>query len=155
MRDEVDGRAYINHTYGFRLYKPPRWEIFERAHHRLPNAIVAMGAGDETTLLVVSREPLSGSLAAHADRSERALRSSYGNYRALGEDRITLAGQPALVRRFRAVVDEHEWSGRVAWVARGGEVFVLFGMTQAETELVQLQENILTRAITSLEFTKP
>ena len=36
--------------------------------------------------------------------------------------------------------------------ARHG-VYTIFGMTLADTDLVQIQENVISRAITSLQFT--
>lgn len=153
MRDEVQGTTYINHTYAFRLYKPPGWRVVEGAHQRIPNALVAMATPDETTMLVISLEPLKGSVESHADSAERELRANYENYRALGQQRTTVAGLAALERRFRASVDAHDWSGRVVWIARGNEVLTLFGMTHAESDLIQIQENVIARAISSLEFT--
>lgn len=155
MRFEVDGNSYVNFTFGFRLYKPPGWRVVEGAHERLPNAIVAMATPDEQTFLVVSRERLTGSLEDFVRRAARTLPQRYENFRALGEERTDVSGSPAIVRRFRALVDGYDWSGRLAWVAHGDEVFTLFGMTRAETELVQIHENVIARVIASLEFAQP
>ena len=152
VREEVEGNTYTNHLYGFRLYKPPSWQVIEGAHRTLPNAVVAMGTGDETTLLVVGREPMRGSLDAQASATERRLREIYENYRALGDEKTTVAGQPALARRFRGTVEGHDWSGRVVWVAHGGDLFMLFGMTYADSDLIQIQENVIAKTIASLEF---
>lgn len=155
MRFEVDGTSYVNLTFGFRLYKPPGWRVVEGAHERLPNAVVAMATPDERTFLVVSREPLAGSLEEHVREAAQQLQRRYENFRALGEERANISAAPAIERRFRAWVDGYDWSGRLAWVAHGDEVFTLFGMTRAETELVQIHENIIARVMASLEFTQP
>jgi len=152
IREEVAGTTYTNHLYGFRLYKPPSWQVIEGAHRTLPNAVVAMGTGDETTLLVVGREPLRGSLETQASATERRLREIYENYRALGDEKTTVAGLPALSRRFRGTVEGRDWSGRVVWVAHGSDLFMLFGMTYAESDLIQIQENVIAKTIASLEF---
>jgi hypothetical protein len=148
----VEGTTYTNHLYGFRLYKPPSWQVIEGAHRTLPTAVVAMGTGDETTLLVVGREPARGSLESQASATERRLSEIYENYRALGDEKTTVAGQPALSRRFRGTVEGRDWSGRVVWVAHGSDLFMLFGMTYAESDLIQIQENVIAKTIASLEF---
>jgi hypothetical protein len=155
IREEVDGNTYTNHTYGFRLYKPPSWQVIEGAHRSLPNAVLAMGTGDETTLLVVGREPLRGSLQSQAAMTERRLGEIYENYRSLGDEATTVAGLPAVSRRFRGTVEGRDWSGRVVWVAQGSDVFTIFGMTYADSDLIQIQENVIARTIASLEFIAP
>ena len=153
IREEVQGNLYINHTYGFRMYKPPSWHVIEGAQKALPTAIVAMGTGDETTLLVVGRERLKDSLDAHAAATERQLREIYENYRRLSEQRSRIAGLVALERRYRGTVAGHDWSGVVLSLARGGEVFTILGTTYADSDLIQIQENVIARTIASLEFT--
>ncbi len=153
VREEVQGNLYINHTYGFRMFKPPGWHVIEGAQKTLPTAIVAMGTGDETTLLVVGREPLRGSLAAQAASTDRQLREIYQNYRRLSEQTSRVAGLPALERRYRGMVDGHDWSGTVVSLARGNDVFTILGTTYAESDLIQIQENVISRAIASMEFT--
>jgi hypothetical protein len=39
-------------------------------------------------------------------------------------------------------------------VPHGSQLFTIFGMTIADTDLVQIQENVIARAISSLQFTK-
>jgi len=152
IRDEVLGNLYINHTYGFRMYKPPGWEILEDAQTALPSAIVAMGTGDETTLLVVGRERMKDPLEAHAAATERQLRAIYENYRRLSEHHTRIAGLPALARRYRGTVGGHDWSGVVLSFARGNDVFTILGMTYADSDLIQIQENVIAKTIASLEF---
>ena len=153
IREEVTGNLYINHSYGFRMYKPPGWHVIEGAQKALPTAIVAMGTGDETTLLVIGRERMKDSLEAHAAATEKQLREIYQNYRRLSERRSRAAGLPALERRYRGTVDGHDWSGVVLSIARGSEVFTLLGMTYADSDLIQIQENVIAKAIASLQFT--
>ncbi len=155
IREEVQGNLYINHTYGFRMYKPPGWHVIEGAQKALPTAIVAMGTGDETTLLVVGRERMKDSLEAHAAATERQLREVYENYRRISDRRTRIAGLPALERRYRGTVDGHDWSGITLSLARGNDVFTILGTTYADSDLIQIQENVITKAIASLQFTTP
>lgn len=152
-QEEVQGNLYINHTYGFRMYKPPGWHVIEGAQQALPTAIVAMGTGDETTLLVVGHERMKDSLEAHAAATERQLREVYENYRRLSEQRNKVAGLPALARHYRGTADGHDWSGVLLSIARGNEVFTILGMTYADSDLIQIQENVISKTIASLEFT--
>jgi hypothetical protein len=152
MREEVSGNAYTNFTYGFRLYKPPGWSLIEGARKMLPGTIAALGTSDETTYLVIGQEPLGKSLESHVGPTEKRLEEVMENYRPLGEKRLNVSGVPAIERRFRGSVDQHDWSGVVAFVARDNEVFTIFGMTYADSDLVQIQENVIARAIASLEF---
>ncbi len=155
IRFEVDGTSYRNLTFGFRLYKPPGWRLVEDAHELLPNAVAAMATPDERTFLVIGREPLQGRLEEYAGRAWRALQRRYEQFRALGETRTALESSPAIVRQFRAEAEGHDWSAVVLWVARDDQVFTLFGMTRADTERVQIQENVLARVLARLEFTRP
>lgn len=153
IREEVQGSLYISHTYGFRMYKPPSWHIIEGAQKALPTAVVAMGTVDETTLLVVGRERAKDSLDFHAASTERQLREIYENYRKLSEGRTRVAGFPAVQRRYRGTANGQDWSGVVLSLARGDEVFTVLGMTYADSDLIQIQENVIAKTIASLEFT--
>ena len=152
VREEVAGNTYVNLTYGFRMYKPPNWHVIEGARKMLPSAVVAMGTSDETTLLVVGHEPLHGSLDTVANSTEQQLREMYENYRPLGEQKVVISGLAGLERRFRGMVGEHDWSGRVVWLARGNEVYTLMGLTYADSDLIQVEENVIARTINSLAF---
>jgi hypothetical protein len=154
MREEVEGTRYTNLTFGFRLYKPPSWSVIEGARKTLPTAIVAMGTGDQTTLFIVGREPLQRTIEQHAAGTEKRLGELYENYHAVGERRTTVAGLPAFEKRFRGTVEAHEWSVTVLTFAREKDVFTLIGMTYADSDLIQIQENVIARTIASLEFTK-
>jgi hypothetical protein len=155
IREEVQGNLYINHTYGFRMYKPPGWHVIEGALKTLPSAIVAMGTGDETTLLIVGRERTKDSLETHAATTERQLREAYENYRRISERHTRVAGLPALERRYRGTVDGHDWSGVVLSLGRGNDIFTILGTTYADSDLIQIQENVIAKAIASLQFTAP
>lgn len=154
IREEVTGNSYTNETYGFHMYKPPDWDVIQGARSVLPGAITAMGTEDETTYLLIGQNPAGKSLAADIDSTEQRLRDTLENFRPLGETRITIAGQPAIERKFRGSVDNHDWSGVVVFVPRGAQLYTIFGMTLADNDLVQIQENVISRAISSLQFTR-
>jgi hypothetical protein len=154
-RETVEGTSYINHTYGFQMYKPPSWRVIEGAQRLLPSAIVAMGTNDETTLMVLGRTRQSGALDAHVAATDRQLRQVYQNFRVLSDQRTTIAGLPAFERRFRGSVEERDWSCVLVSFARGADTFTILGMTAADSDLVQIQENVIARALASLEFQQP
>lgn len=154
IREEVSGNSYTNDTYGFRMYKPPDWQVIDGARTLLPGTITAMGTGDQTTYLLIGQEPAGKSLASDMDATEKRLRDVMENFRPLGDKRLTVSGSEAVERRFRGSVDQHDWSGIVAIVPHGTRVYTIFGMTYADTDLVQIQENVISRAISSLQFTK-
>jgi hypothetical protein len=154
IREEVTGNSYTNETYGFHMYKPPDWDVIQGARSVLPGAITAMGTQDETTYLLIGQNPAGKSLAADMDTTEQRLRDTLDNFRPLGETKITIAGEPAIERKFRGSVDNHDWSGVVVFVPRGTHLYTIFGMTLADNDLVQIQENVISRAITSLQFTR-
>ena len=154
IREEMQGPYYVNLTYGFRMFKPPSWQVIEGARRALPNAVVAMGTPEETTLLVVGREPLTKSLEAHAAATEKRLREIYENYRPSGEQRASVAGVPAVERHFRGTADGRDWSATMLSFARGNELYTILGMTYADSDLIQIQENVITRTIASLQFTR-
>lgn len=150
--EEVQGNSYTNFTYGFRMYKAPSWETLEDARSALPNAIVAMGTQDESTLLVVGQEKTKEALEPAAKTVERRLREVYENYRLISQKKTSASGLPAVEYRYRGVADGHDWSGTLLVVARGSETFTVLGMTYANTDLIQIQENVIARAIGSLSF---
>ena len=59
---------------------------------------------------------------------------------------------PAIEYKYRGKADEHEWSGKLVVVARGKDMFTLLAMTYADSDLIQIQENVIARAIGSLDF---
>jgi len=154
IRENVSGNTYTNETYRFRMYKPPGWDVIGSAPAVLPGAIAAMGTYDQTTYLLIGQEPAGKSLAADADTTEKRLRDVMDHFRPLGEQRITVSGGAAVEHRFRGSVDQHDWSGVVVLVPRGARLYTIFGMTRADSDLVQIQENVIARAIASLQFTE-
>ena len=153
IRETVTGNTYTNETYRFRMYKPPTWEVIAAAPAVLPGAITAMGTSDDRTYLLIGQEPAGKSLATDMDSTERRLRNVMENFRPLGEKHITISGTAATEHRFRGSVDQHDWSGVVVLVPRGAKLYTIFGMTRADNDLVQIQENVIARAISSLQFT--
>jgi hypothetical protein len=154
MREEVNGNSYVNDTYGFRMYKPPTWNVIEGARALLPGSITAMGTADQTTYLLIGQQPVSKSVANDMDATERRLQEIMENFRPLDEKQITISGIPAVERHFRGRVDQRDWSGVVVCIPRNARLYTIFGMTVADTDLVQIQENVIARAIASLQFTK-
>jgi hypothetical protein len=153
IRESVEANLYTNQTYAFQFFRPPGWDLIPEARKALPNAITAMGTSDETTLLVVGREPLRGSLDTHYATAERALRDIYENYRPVSVTKRTVAGMPAVEWRFRGVADGKDWSVTALALARGSDVFTLLGMTYADSDLIQIRENVIAKMISSLQFT--
>lgn len=151
-REEIQGNLYINHEFGFRMYKAPSWQIIDGAGQTLPNAIVAMGTSSESTLLVVGHEKSKTSLEAAAQALEKRLQDVYENYRLISQRKTVVGGQPAMEYRYSGLADEHDWSGNLTVVAHAGEFLTVLGMTYADTDLIQIQENVITRAIASLDF---
>jgi hypothetical protein len=154
MREEVNGNSYVNDTYGFRMYKPPTWNVIEGARALLPGSITAMGTADQTTYLLIGQQPVSKSVANDMDATERRLQEIMENFRPLDEKQISISGIPAVERHFRGRVDQRDWSGVVVCIPRNARLYTIFGMTVADTDLVQIQENVIARAISSLQFTK-
>ena len=149
--EEVQGNTYTNHVYGFRMYKAPSWQLIDDATE-LPNAIVAMGTQNESTLLVVGREKTKQPLDAAANTVEKRLQDVYNDYQKTSQRKTTIGGLPAVEYRYRGKADEHDWSGTLVVVARGSDIFTALGMTFADNDLIQIQENVIAKAIASLDF---
>jgi hypothetical protein len=151
--EEIQGNLYINHAYSFHMYKAPSWQIIEGAGQTLPNAIVAMGTTNESTLLVIGHEKTKAPLESAAQAVEKRVREVYENYRLISERKTLVGGQPAIEYHFRGMADEHDWSGTLAVVSRSGDIFTILGMTYADTDLIQIQENVINRSIASVDLT--
>jgi len=151
-REDIQGNLYTNYTRGFRMYKAPSWKLIDDARNALPNAIVAMGTFNESTLLVIGQEKTKQTLEATAASVERRVHEVYENYRLISQRKTTVNGLPAIEYHYRGMADDHDWSGTLAVVARGTEVFTVLGMTYADTDLIQIQENVIARSIASLDF---
>ena len=152
MREDVQGNLYTNYTHGFRMYKAPSWQVIEDARQGLPNAIVAMGSYNRQTLLVVGKEDAKAPLDAAAKGVEQRLKETYDNYREIAQKKTTVGGLPAVEVHYRGMADDHDWSGTLVVISRGADVFTVLGMTYADNDLIQIQENIIERAIGSLDF---
>ena len=152
IKEEIQGNLYLNHEFLFRMYKAPSWQIIGDPGQSLPNAIVAMGTSNESTLLVVGHEKTNSALETAAKEVEKKLSEVYDNYRLISQRKTVLGGLPALEYKYRGLADGHDWSGTLAVVARNGDVFTVLGMTYADTDLIQIQENVISRAIASIDF---
>jgi hypothetical protein len=152
IREEIQGNYYTNYTHGFRMYKPPSWSLIEDARKALPNAIVAMGTSNESTLLVVGQEKTKEPLEAAAATVEKRLREVYDNYQKTSERKSSIGGMPAVEYHYRGTADDHAWSGTLVVVGRGADILTVLGMTYADTDLIQIQENVISRSIASLDF---
>ncbi len=151
-REEIQGNVYTNYTHGFRMYKAPSWSLIEEARGALPNAIVAMGTSNESTLMVVGEEKTKEPLDAAAAAVEKRLHDVYSNYQRLSERKTVVGGLPAVEYQYRGKADDHDWSGKLVIVARGKDMFTVLAMTYADSDLIQIQENVIVRAIASLDF---
>lgn len=150
--EEILGNLYINHQFAFQMYKAPSWQIIEGAGQTLPNAIVAMGTPNESTLLVVGHEKSKDSLETTARGVETRLHDAYDNYRLISQRKAVVGGQPAVEYHYSGLADEHDWSGTLSVVAHDGEFLTVLGMTYADSDLIQIQENVIARTIASLDF---
>jgi hypothetical protein len=151
-KEQVQGTLYTNFSHGFKMYKAPSWEIIEDARKALPNAIVAMGTSNESTLMVVGQEQSKDSLDVSANAVEKRLREIYNNYHMASRRKTVVGGAPAVEFKYTGIADEHLWSGTLVVVARGSDVLTILGMTYADNDLIQIQENVIARAISSTDF---
>jgi hypothetical protein len=155
IREDVQGNLYTNYTHGFRMYKAPSWQPLDGARNALPNAIVAMGTSNESTLMVVGREKTKEPLDAAAVTMEKRLHEVYENYQRVSQRKTVIGGSPAIEFHYRGNADEHDWSGTLAVISRNGDIFTILGMTYADSDLIQIQENVIAKAIASLSFEIP
>jgi hypothetical protein len=151
-REEITGNLYTNYTHGFRMYKAPSWNLIEEARSALPNAIVAMGTSNESTLMVVGEEKTKDPLDTAAASVEKRLHDVYANYQRISQHKTVVGGLPAVDYQYRGKADEHDWSGRLVVIARGKDILTVLAMTYADSDLIQIQENVIARSIASLDF---
>ena len=155
IRDEIRGNQYINLTYGFQMYKAPSWDLIPAARKALPDAVAALGTSDETTLLVIGRAHAKDSLDAHSaqhgKRSARRLRKLPPDF----HPPLSVAGFPAIEQRSRGTADGRDWSVILLTLFKDGDAYTLLGMTYANSDLIQVQENVIEKAVNSLTFTTP
>ncbi len=150
IAEHVEGTSYVNDTFGFSLYKPPQWKLFEELHREQVSAIVAMSSEDEQTLLFVYRQAWSGTPDLKDDSIEASVRRTYEEFKKLSETTGQLDGMTALRRTFTGVLDGVEWHGVAVRVAHGNTVFGLVGLTSAE--MYQFQLAVLNKMIDSFHF---
>jgi hypothetical protein len=155
IRDEIRGNQYVNLTYGFQMYRPPSWELVPAARKALPDAVAALGTNDQTTLLVIGREQAKDSLDAHSAATEKALKDVYENYRLISTRHVSVAGFPAVEQRSRGTADGRDWSVILLTLFKGNDAFTLLGMTYADSDLIQVQENVIVKSVNSLTFVAP
>jgi hypothetical protein len=151
-REEITGNLYTNYTHSFRMYKAPSWNLIEEARSALPNAIVAMGTSNESTLMVVGEEKTKDSLEIAAAAVEKRLHDVYTNYQRVSQRKSVVGGSPAIEYQYRGKADEHDWSGKLVVIARGKDLLTVLAMTYADSDLIQIQENVIARSIASLDF---
>jgi hypothetical protein len=152
IREDIQGNVYTNYTHGFKMYKAPSWELNEEARKALPDAIVALGTSNQSTLLVIGQEQTKVALDPAAATIEKRLSEIYENYRRISQRKTVVGGLPAVEYHYRGMADGHDWSGTLVVISRGTDVFTVLGMTYADNDLIQIQENVINRSIASLEF---
>jgi hypothetical protein len=152
VREMVRGNLYINQTYGFQMYRAPDWQPIVAARAALPNAVAALGTSDQSTLLIIGRDRAQGPLDAQSSATELTVQEIYENYRPMPSQRITIAGVPAIERQFRGVAEGRDWAVTLVTLERNSDVFTILAMTDANSELVQFEANVIAKAIASLQF---
>lgn len=155
IREEVLNNLYVNDTYGFRIYKPPEWNLLDGARAALPGAIAALGTSDQTTYLIIGLESTGDTLQAHVETTNGRLADSFDDFRPGPMRNASVAGLQACEYQFVGVAEKQTWSGTVALIRRGENIFTIFGVTTANSDLVQIQQNVISRVIASLQFTNP
>jgi hypothetical protein len=152
IREDIQGNLYTNYTHGFKMYKAPSWALIEDARKALPNAIVALGTYNQTTLMVIGQEQSKAALEPAAATVEKRLSEIYDNYRRISQRKTVVGGLPAVEYHYRGLADGHDWSGTLVVISRGADVLTVLGMTYADNDLIQIQENVINRSIASLDF---
>ncbi|HEY6387838.1 MAG TPA: hypothetical protein VIX91_19345 [Candidatus Acidoferrum sp.] len=152
IREDIQGNLYTNYTHGFKMYKAPSWALMEDARKALPNAVVALGTLNQSTLLVIGDEESKAALDPAAATVEKRLSEIYENYKRISQRKTVVGGLPAIEYHYRGMADGHDWSGTLVVISRGTDVFTVLGMTYADNDLIQIQENVISRSIASLDF---
>jgi len=57
--------------------------------------------------------------------------------------------------RYGGKADEHDWSGTLVVISVPATFSTVLGMTYADSDLIQIQENVIAKAIGSLNFDVP
>lgn len=153
MRERVLDNLYVNDTYGFQIYRPPDWQVIQGARAALPGSIAALGTSDQSTYLIIGLEAADDTLLAHVTATNDRLADSFDNFRPTALRQTLIAGFPAVEYQFQGMAGNQLWAGTVALVRRGENTYTIFGVTTATSDLVQIQQNVISRAIASLQFT--
>jgi hypothetical protein len=66
--------------------------------------------------------------------------------------KTVVGGAPGIEFKFSGRAEEHDWSGTLVVLAHGQGVLTILGMTYADNDLIQIQENVIARAIASTDF---
>src|SRR5436305_14838465 len=111
-----------------------------------------MATSDESTLMVLAEERSKASLYTAAAAVEKRLHDVYVNYQRVSHQRTVVGRMPAIDYQYRGKADDHDWSGRLVVIARGKDVLTVLAMTYANSDLIQIQENVIARSIASLDF---
>lgn len=152
IREDIQGNLYTNYTHGFRMYKAPSWVMNDEARKSLPDAIAALGTLNQSTLMVIGQEQTKTALEPAAAAVEKRLSEIYENYRRISQRKTVVGGLPAMEYHYRGLADGHDWSGTLVVISRGTDVFTVLGMTYGEDDLIQIQENVISRSIASMDF---
>ena len=150
VQERIKGTTYINESYRFQLFKPPTWRILEQAARSIPSAVTVLGTPDETTMLVVGSVLYEGPPSAYAEILLAALQQSYSEFVTKPEDRVRVAGRPAIRRRFRGMAAGHEWHGLVVNLTDGPAHYGLIGVTRHE--LSGFKASVLSKMVKSFRF---
>jgi hypothetical protein len=102
--------------------------------------------------MIVGREKNKEPLEAAAVTVEKRLHEVYENYQRVSQRKTVVGGSPAIEFHYHGKADEHDWSGTLVVIGRGGDIFTVLGMTYADNDLIQIQENVIAKVITSLSF---
>src|SRR5690348_5051753 len=153
MRERVLDNSYVNDTYGFQIYRPPDWQVIQGARAALPGSIAALGTSDQSTYLIIGLEPADDTLLAHVTVTNDRLADSFDNFRPTALRQTLIGGFSACEYQFEGMAENQLWAGTVALIRRGQDTFTIFGVTTAKSDLVQIQQNVISRAIASLQFT--
>src|SRR5260370_16451040 len=78
---------------------------------------------------------------------ENRLHDVYENYQRVSQRKTVVGGSPAVEFHYRGKADEHDWSGTLVVISRGGDIFTVLGMTYADSDLIQIQQNVISKAI--------
>ena len=150
VQERIQGTTYINESYRFQLFRPPTWRILEQAARSIPSAVTVLGTPDESTMLVVGSVLYEGPPSAYAEILVSALRQSYSEFVFKPEERIRVAGRPAIRRRFSGMAAGHEWHGLVVNLADGPAHYGLIGVTRHE--LSGFKASVLSKMVKSFRF---